>query len=324
VGVTATDLYSLANYLNPNPVDTPTAPATPGGTVAYGQQYWTALIEGLQDGIGNLDTKAVQPLNAAWQGLAAELATSKIQKTGQDLVSSVSQLSQVRSLLDSFWKQMSSYADQLNKNLTGGGGVSFFPLYFSITDASGGPVIYAGGLSAQQVAAESLSYYSSGGMVTPSFPQPEANAVNSAFAAAAKFVDSSGTLFNPAKPGEAQAFSNLVAAVENYRQAAADYLNELVADANNLDNRVSDQLLDLLPDVPYVPPAGSVGQEYVTVRSGESLWDIAQKVYGDGNKWTLIASNPVNSWITDPDEIPAGRQVWVPPIPKKVSAQAAG
>jgi hypothetical protein len=321
VGVTATDLYSLANYLSSNPVDTPTAPATPDGTVAYGQQYWTALIEGLQDGIGNLDAKAVQPLNAAWQGLAAELATSKIQKTGQDLVSSVSQLSQVRSLLDSFWKQMSSYADQLNKNLTGGGGVTFFNAYLAITDSSASPVVYAGGWSAQQVATASLSYYAGGdGMVTPDFPQPEANSLNSAYAAAARFLNSAGTLDTPAKPGQAQAFSNLVAAVENYRQAAADYVNELVADANNLDTRVSDQLLDLLPDAPYVPPAGSAGQEYVTVSSGESLWDIAQKVYGDGSKWTLIASNPVNNWITDPDTIPAGKQVWVPPVPKKVPA----
>ena len=62
------------------------------------------------------------------------------------------------------------------------------------------------------------------------------------------------------------------------------------------------------PDVPIAPPA-----VFYAVVSGDSLWKIAQKHYGDGNKWNALfeANREV---IKDPDLIYPGQQIRIPEL----------
>jgi nucleoid-associated protein YgaU len=48
----------------------------------------------------------------------------------------------------------------------------------------------------------------------------------------------------------------------------------------------------------------------VTVRSGDSLWKLAQDTLGRGSRWPeLVAANP---WIANPNQIRAGAQLRLP------------
>jgi nucleoid-associated protein YgaU len=46
------------------------------------------------------------------------------------------------------------------------------------------------------------------------------------------------------------------------------------------------------------------------VKEGDTLWQIAQEVYGDGNRWRQIRD--ANLWILDPDRIQAGWWIQIP------------
>jgi nucleoid-associated protein YgaU len=49
------------------------------------------------------------------------------------------------------------------------------------------------------------------------------------------------------------------------------------------------------------------------VQKGDSLWKIAKHVYGDGNKWTLIAEANVET-VPNPDRIKPGQVLTIPPL----------
>lgn len=51
-------------------------------------------------------------------------------------------------------------------------------------------------------------------------------------------------------------------------------------------------------------------QEIYTVQSGDCLWNIAKKYYGDGSKYTKIQA--ANSDITNPNQIHAGQKLVIP------------
>jgi LysM repeat protein len=53
------------------------------------------------------------------------------------------------------------------------------------------------------------------------------------------------------------------------------------------------------------------GQDTYTVQSGDSPWSIAQKVYGDGTKYTLIMSA---NGITDSSRLRVGMVLKIPPL----------
>jgi nucleoid-associated protein YgaU len=52
-------------------------------------------------------------------------------------------------------------------------------------------------------------------------------------------------------------------------------------------------------------------QERVTVQAGETLSEIADRVYGDAGKWHLIY-NANRDRLTDPDHVPAGIELVIP------------
>lgn len=61
--------------------------------------------------------------------------------------------------------------------------------------------------------------------------------------------------------------------------------------------------------VPVAPPPPVGGQQTYTVRKGDTLWSIATRVYGDGQKWVDIAqANPT----LDPQKMAVGQQIVLP------------
>lgn len=66
-----------------------------------------------------------------------------------------------------------------------------------------------------------------------------------------------------------------------------------IATANNLSNpdfvHAGNELK--LPDQVVEGQVSSIAAETYTVKSGDSLWSIAQEIYGDGFKWTTIYEN---------------------------------
>lgn len=79
--------------------------------------------------------------------------------------------------------------------------------------------------------------------------------------------------------------------------------------------------LDTAPPSSYIEPKRNVPEPYrapVTVRippgSGMTLWDIAEKQYGDGRRWpTIYAAN--KNVISDPNMPPEGIDLTIPPKP---------
>ena len=57
-----------------------------------------------------------------------------------------------------------------------------------------------------------------------------------------------------------------------------------------------------------LPPAQPVSRTY-TIRKGDTLWSIAQREYGDGQRWKDIsAANP----SVDPKKLAIGQQITLP------------
>jgi nucleoid-associated protein YgaU len=52
-----------------------------------------------------------------------------------------------------------------------------------------------------------------------------------------------------------------------------------------------------------------------TVQSGDSLWLIAEKAYGDGTKWQWIYDHNKNAIGDNPDLIHPGLELFIPHIP---------
>jgi nucleoid-associated protein YgaU len=59
------------------------------------------------------------------------------------------------------------------------------------------------------------------------------------------------------------------------------------------------------------PAATHLRPRSVTVQEGDTLYNIARKVYGDGEKWDVIY-NANKDKLNNPDELPAGTQLTIP------------
>ena len=66
------------------------------------------------------------------------------------------------------------------------------------------------------------------------------------------------------------------------------------------------------PEPNVAAPAGTAARSY-TVESGDSLWKIAESMYGDGAKYTHIfeANREV---LEEPDRILPGQVLKIPPL----------
>jgi nucleoid-associated protein YgaU len=55
----------------------------------------------------------------------------------------------------------------------------------------------------------------------------------------------------------------------------------------------------------------------VVVRKGESMWEFAERVYGDGREWKRIwrANNFLLPDPNNPDLIHPGQEFLIPPLP---------
>ena len=74
--------------------------------------------------------------------------------------------------------------------------------------------------------------------------------------------------------------------------------------------RVDDKITVVVPEeeAPAVPEP-----KFYTIQKGDSLWKIASKNYGNGNKWqALFEAN--REVIQDPDKIYPGQQIRIPDL----------
>ncbi|GAC1350452.1 MAG: hypothetical protein NVSMB27_33110 [Ktedonobacteraceae bacterium] len=82
---------------------------------------------------------------------------------------------------------------------------------------------------------------------------------------------------------------------------------QAIANANN----ISDPNLIYAGQVLYIPVLSPTPGSDYTVQQGDTLSSIAQRAYGDGNRWQAIAN--ANN-ISDPNLIYAGQVLFIPTI----------
>ena len=92
-------------------------------------------------------------------------------------------------------------------------------------------------------------------------------------------------------------------------QATREKAVLLAGNVRSVEN-VDDQLT---VNAPEATVEAAPAPAFYTVQSGDSLWKIASKHYGDGNKWNALfeANREV---IKDPDLIYPGQQIRVPEL----------
>lgn len=88
----------------------------------------------------------------------------------------------------------------------------------------------------------------------------------------------------------------------------------ILADANSLDTSVAQELMNDMPGPAVLAPAAVTTQKWTTVSSEGSLWQIAQREYGDGSKWQLIYNANRSTIGNDPNLIYAGMKLKIPPL----------
>ena len=90
-------------------------------------------------------------------------------------------------------------------------------------------------------------------------------------------------------------------------QATREKAVLLAGNVQSVEN-VDDQLTVSAPEAAAAP-----APVFYTIQSGDSLWKIASRHYGDGNKWNALfeANREV---IKDPDLIYPGQQIRVPQL----------
>lgn len=94
-------------------------------------------------------------------------------------------------------------------------------------------------------------------------------------------------------------------------------LDGLVAQANTDDGNAAKVLAQYFPKAEFAKQAPTTAA-WKTVSSYGSLWQIAQTEYGDGNMWTKVWDANKATFaahgVTDPNVIPTGLTLKVPPL----------
>ena len=103
-------------------------------------------------------------------------------------------------------------------------------------------------------------------------------------------------------------------AVSGCKKKDADQLSSMPPDTLSIDDPIGGDMPppDFIEPVPiqaeYAPPVTSGGGTYV-VQKGDTLWSIARRTYGDGQRWREIAE--VNG-INDPSKLRVGQTLAMP------------
>jgi LysM repeat protein len=95
------------------------------------------------------------------------------------------------------------------------------------------------------------------------------------------------------------------------------HIQGILAKANELDTRTQQKLLSYMPKQPaafVAPKAPAAVGKWTTVSTEGSLWQIAQKEYGDGSKWQLIYDANRSTIGSNPNLIYAGMKLKIPPL----------
>jgi len=95
------------------------------------------------------------------------------------------------------------------------------------------------------------------------------------------------------------------------------HIQGILAKANDLDTTTQQKLLSYMPKQPatfVAPKAPTAVGKWTTVSTEGSLWQIAQKEYGDGSKWQLIYEANRSTIGSNPNLIYAGMKLKVPPL----------
>lgn len=63
--------------------------------------------------------------------------------------------------------------------------------------------------------------------------------------------------------------------------------------------------------IPLLPPTPGA---YYTIQPGDSLSSIAERAYGDGNKWRVIYDANANAIGPNPNVIQSGQRIYIPTL----------
>lgn len=88
----------------------------------------------------------------------------------------------------------------------------------------------------------------------------------------------------------------------------------ILSEANSLDNKTSKELMQYMPGPADLTAATDTAQKWTTVSADGSLWQIAEKEYGDGSKWQLIYDANRAAIGNDPNLIYAGMKLKIPAL----------
>jgi hypothetical protein len=94
-------------------------------------------------------------------------------------------------------------------------------------------------------------------------------------------------------------------------------IKNILSQADSLDSKAAAQLLQYMPGPATLAPAATAtmtAEKWSTVSTNGSLWQMAQKEYGDGSKWTLIYDANKATIGSDPSLIQPGMKLKIPTL----------
>ncbi len=91
-----------------------------------------------------------------------------------------------------------------------------------------------------------------------------------------------------------------------------EYIEEEVEANEPETSETEEPTENVEPEYPAYSILGDPGMEYIVMK-GDNLWKIADKVYGDGNCWIIIATANADK-ISNPSQIYAGQVLFIPAV----------
>jgi hypothetical protein len=134
-----------------------------------------------------------------------------------------------------------------------------------------------------------------------------------------------GLLHQSVSSGSVTVIEQESARLEAQRQTLQSEIQAILAKANSLDDQTANDLAKLLPQAQtqtqsQTPAGGQVVTTTPWQSQDSSLWQIAQQEYGDGSKWNVIYEANRSVLGSNPNLIPVGVKLQIPPLPGTPSA----